>query len=395
MKDGIIRVLIYKKESELAPKGGPAGYLYNLREGLLSTAHPNVEISFLNGISGNSVTKKRTNIKLIDSMLAALYHRRLYSKIMDDSLPHIEKGVDFKNYDIIHFHSPYELYRVRDSIKDYKGKILLTCHTPIPYHQEVISKFTDIDMKVMDRLVTQLDTIDAFAFERADYLVFPCEYAEEAYIKHWEQYKTIKPQKQYKYVLTGIKPCVARVVSSEIRNKYGIPEDAFVFCYVGRHNEVKGYDDLKKMAEKILAKYSNVWFLIAGKEEPLRRINHERWIEVGWTNDPHSIIAASDTFILPNKETYFDLVMLEVLSLGIPVLATRTGGNKYFEKINDSGIVFYEDVDSGIEACSRIISFNKERVKEMGAANRRLFDGEFTLEHFTKNYIALYQDVAK
>ena len=43
-----------------------------------------------------------------------------------------------------------------------------------------------------------------------------------------------------------------------------------------------------------------------------------------WTNDPHSLINASDMFILPNKETYFDLIMLEVLSMGKIVLATNT-----------------------------------------------------------------------
>lgn len=69
-------------------------------------------------------------------------------------------------------------------------------------------------------------------------------------------------------------------------------------------------------------------------------LKDSRWKEVGWTNDSQSIIAASDVFVLPNRETYFDIIMLEVLSCGKIVIASRTGGNKYFEKIGAKG-VFY------------------------------------------------------
>ncbi len=49
--------------------------------------------------------------------------------------------------------------------------------------------------------------------------------------------------------------------------------------YVGRHNEIKGYADLKKMGEKLLNN-QNTYFLIAGKEEPMDWIIHTglRWV---------------------------------------------------------------------------------------------------------------------
>lgn len=78
-------------------------------------------------------------------------------------------------------------------------------------------------------------------------------------------------------------------------------------------------------------------------------------------------------FILPNRETYFDLVLLEVMSLGIPVLASYTGGNKYFEKINDSGIYFFKDMN---EAMKRIIEFsNMDRIEleKIGYKNKVIF----------------------
>ena len=99
-----------------------------------------------------------------------------------------------------------------------------------------------------------------------------------------------------------------KVNREDFRKKYGIPDNAFVISYAGRHNEIKGYADLKRLGEKLLAD-KNVYFLIAGKEEPMTGLKNDHWIEVGWTNDPHSLIAASDVFVLPN---HVQLVMPSV-----------------------------------------------------------------------------------
>lgn len=137
---------------------------------------------------------------------------------------------------------------------------------------------------------------------------------------------------EVKGFLTCSKASEVKVEKDEILKKYNIPKESFIITYFGRHNEVKGYDTLKKLGEKILEKYKDVYFLIAGKEEPLKGLNHKRWIEVGWTKDPHSIVNVANLYILPNKETYFDLALLEVLSLGIKSLLSDTGGNLYFKK---------------------------------------------------------------
>ena len=121
----------------------------------------------------------------------------------------------------------------------------------------------------------------------------------------------------------------------------------------------------------------------------MTRLKHPRWIEVGWTNDPHSIIAASDVFVLPNKETYFDLIMLEVLSLGTIVVASSTGGNKYFEKNGSSGIFTFKTVDG---ACEKVVSLShigNEEKKKLQDENRKLFENNFSLEVFGKKYVEL------
>jgi hypothetical protein len=42
---------------------------------------------------------------------------------------------------------------------------------------------------------------------------------------------------------------------------------------------------LLKLEKNYYMKTITYYFLIAGKEEPLKGIKNDRWIEVGWTND--------------------------------------------------------------------------------------------------------------
>lgn len=280
---------------------------------------------------------------------------------------------------------------MKDSLNNYIGKVLLTSHTPKPSHLEVYEdNITEKERKKYGKYYKKLNVIDEYAFSRADYIIFPCEEAEEPYFNRWKEYKNIKNnnKNKYRYVLTGIEKCKKNKERTEILKKYNIPENAFVISYVGRHNEVKGYDLLKEIGEEIL-KIDNVYILVAGNEGPLYAYKNEKWIEVGWTNDPYSIIASSDLFILPNKETYFDLVLLEVLSLGIPVLMTYTGGNKYFNNFKSNGIVYFNNKDEAITMIKKFLCMDKDEIKEIGKENEKLYEENFTCEIFAKNYMDL------
>ena len=155
----------------------------------------------------------------------------------------------------------------------------------------------------------------------------------------------------------------------------------------GRHAySIKGYDILKEIGEDILRKHDNVYFLIAGKEEPLQGLDNKRWIEVGWTDDPHSLIAASDVFVLPNRETYFDLVMLEVLSLGTIIVANNTGGNKYFSKTNTNGIILFNGIAEAVRQIETVMQIDMDSKNKMMESNKKLFNEQFSLDVFANNY---------
>lgn len=383
------KALIFYSEDSLKPAGGPAGYLYNLRLGLQSCKSDEVEVSFFDKAPRplrETVKKKNLIPKRIREFRRAVSDIR-YEKT---AYPVFE---EIQDYDMIHFHSTDAMFLSRKSLENYHGKVILTSHSPCVMHKEKLAWLNPFDYKLFKKKIDRIENIDTYAFERADYIIFPCPEAEEPYFNTWERYASIRDEKKLKYMTTGICKCSSKVSRSEFRRKYNIPEDAFVVSYVGRHNEIKGYADLKKLGEELLEN-KNIYFLVAGVEEPLSGLKHERWIEVGWTNDPHSLIAASDVFVLPNHETYFDLILLEVISLGIPVVLSETGGNKYFKQFQLTGMKFYSDLECAKRKILEVKEMNEGERQESIDGLFRLFENEFTVQSFTQRYLNILSAIA-
>lgn len=396
-----MKVLIYFDKNLLEPIGGPTGYLYNLHKEVLKE-----NVNFIDFLDNKKAKRKMFVKKIYKKLPKSIQKKYKDSKrnrnkynIIDMVFSNSHKNAicDLNKYDVVHFHNTLDMYMAKDSLESYNGKVIITSHSPKAFFKEIIEDRLSKEeyLKRKDEL-DKLEIMDEYAFNKAHYIMFPCEEAEEPYYNSWEKYADIKKRNidKYIYIPTGILPIEVNQSKEEIRKRYNIPQDAFVISYVGRHNVVKGYDQLKIIGEKILEKYANAYFLNAGTEKPLSGLNNKRWIEVGWTDKPYEIINASDLFILPNKETYFDLILLEVLSIGKAVLLTSTGGNKYFKQFSESGLFYYnyDDIDQALKQFDLIYNSN---TKELGSKNKKMFMNNFTIDIFTKKYVEVLKGIYK
>lgn len=370
-----MRVLIYKVESELAPVGGPLGYCFNIKEELKRRGI--TDIDFLPDIPKDNL--KSNSIKKYFSTFKKLVSGK-------------QTNFDFTKYDAIHFHSVKDFYQNRIALKNYKGKILFTMHSPVPFHMESNENIKK-HHKFLGLFLNKhaFSYMDKYVFDHADYIVLPCVEAEESYYFHWKAYKKIheRNKEKYRYIPTGIVGAKAKIDADEYRNSLGYSKDDFIVAYVGRHNEIKGYDRIINMAKKL--NNENIKFLVGGKEFPLKGPELSNWKEIGWTNDPYSLVNSANVFILPNRETYFDIVMLETLSLGKNSLISNTGGNKVIISKNVEGIYSFDNDDEGAQIISDLyekkISYlpNKDIVK--------LFKENYSIEIFVTNYLGLLNSV--
>ena len=152
-----------------------------------------------------------------------------------------------------------------------------------------------------------------------DDLIFPCPEALDPYSECFPECQKIIGSKKIIYILTGI----AKPIYGEDKI-LSIPQTSanrLKMVYVGHHNQVNGYDRLSRVIPPLLDSL-NGSILVAGRPGPLFAPSYPHWHEFGWTPIAPGLV---DVLLLRNTRTYFDLTALEAMTLGIPILASRTG----------------------------------------------------------------------
>lgn len=382
-----MKVLEFVNKNNVKPIGGPNGYVYNIINNLGSN---DVIIETLPAYEETFNFKKIIPNLFLD--LLRIFKERKKLKDLKKGLHHIE---NISSFDIIHFHSATDLMMCSNDLKSFNGKVVLTIHSPIPPHIEIYQDFYSKIMRFFGgkKRMKLYKRIIEEAFNLTDYIVYPCEEAEESYYELWEGYAELKKMnlEKFIYLPTGCVEKNPSISKENIRKELGLSDD-FLISYAGRHNTSKGYDLLidivKSVSEKIDFKV-----VVCGKEGPLFSPKLKNWYEVGWTNNAESYIFSSDVFVLPNRWTYFDLVFLEVLSLGKIIVASNTGGNKFFSKFNDCGIFLYNSLEEAEKYIRYVVNLSKEKKEEYEMKNKQLFIRFFNANNFSRRYCELYKDI--
>ena len=259
-----MKVLEFIRVSDLAPKGGPAGYLYNLFS--FKNRIDDEDILFLP--VPNSITKLEEKIyfKIRKSI-------GYIKDILNQRLP--IHNFELYDYDIVHFHSSLDMYSQKKKLDTFSGIVIFTSHSPkVSFKEFKEDIFTADEVAKNENMFCDLEYIDKYAFKRADYIIFPCPGAEEPYYHSWPKYAELRDEKKIRYIPTGILPVECKKTREEIRNELSIPQDAIVLSFVGRHNEVKGYDIL----QSIFSKLENVYVVCCGKIGNILPPKSDRWI---------------------------------------------------------------------------------------------------------------------
>ena len=121
-------------------------------------------------------------------------------------------------------------------------------------------------------------------------------------------------------------------------------------------------------------------------------LDHKDWIEHGWTQTPEDVVEASDVFVLPNRLTYFDLVLIEVLATGRIILAANNGGNRASAG-RSSGVVLFSGNRISSKRSNGFQRLPQGERSRMEENNQRLYHSEFHLEDFGRRYAAIVNTI--
>ena len=135
---------------------------------------------------------------------------------------------------------------------------------------------------------------------------------------------------------------------TEIRNKYDIPKDAFIFGYVGRITRDKGINELFEAFKKLTENNKSVYLLMIGHEEKDKNVDRDlyEWsktneyvIYTGFTNVVEKYMASMDCYVLPSYREGFGMGVIEAEAMGTPVIVTNIPGPIDAMRENETGLI--------------------------------------------------------
>lgn len=170
---------------------------------------------------------------------------------------------------------------------------------------------------------------------------------------------------------------------------------------VARMNtRAKNHSLLLRVAAKLRARMPDVQFVLVG-DGPLRA-DLEREAEtlglgaqvmfLGDRRDVPAVLAAVDISVLPSASESLSNVILESMAAGVPVVASRVGGNPELIAEDRGMLVPPNDEGAFCAALEQLLSDERLRAS-MGRCARNFAEEHFTIDHMRRRHEELYEEL--
>lgn len=393
----------------LRPGGGPRGYGLNLQQALaLVGAGETValltpaKLAGVVGSSGSFRPSKKFRIlqylpPWISGPLVALRTIDVLKKgfrYFGFSLDQI-KEVGTAQVVVFHDYRLASAY-LRLGIKHPGQKVLIMPHSPTDLTSELVENWRSYfgSSRIWPYIHRILAGIELKTLLSSDGLVAPCRSALDHYFQGVPGREAFLQLPVYE-IKTGVPELVARRGRNEVLAQWGVPPGSRVVGYFGRRHPHKGYDLFCRAAEMAYEKgYGSLIFVAAGRG-PLPSPTHlPNFRDLGYlTTELPDAVAAVDLVVVPNRVSYFDLFILEAMSLGKAILTSRIGGNLC---LGSPGVFFMDQLSAeGLLSAMVELMSEPRSLEEAGRANREVYEKHYGLRPFGERHLELAKTVLK
>ncbi|NOT39666.1 MAG: glycosyltransferase [Alphaproteobacteria bacterium] len=201
----------------------------------------------------------------------------------------------------------------------------------------------------------------------ADHVVFPAQTVRDSFVRLFGPLQgtaIVRPQGIYSSVVFD------NEAAQSVRSEFHLERATKLVVNVGYADLRKGVDLFCRAAQLICRSRSDVHFLWIGNVDPVVR----QWFDdrrafprvtfVGQRSDVGRLLSAADVFALTSREDPFPSVVLEALTIGLPIVAFDDGGGfvELLECEENARLVPYCDVEALAEAIEgQLNSIEQER----------------------------------
>jgi len=185
----------------------------------------------------------------------------------------------------------------------------------------------------------------------------------------------------------------------QFRRTMGLGDSQKVVTVVANLIPYKGHLDFLRAARLVKDGIPGARFCLVGEDRGIQkdleseaqnlRIR-ESVLFMGRRSDIPSLLAASDLFVLPSHEEGFSNVILEGMAAGLPVVATKVGGNS--EAVVDGMTGWLVPPQNPKVMAEKIVDLLKDphKARSWGEKGKERVKRFFTVEQMVEKHLALY-----
>lgn len=179
------------------------------------------------------------------------------------------------------------------------------------------------------------------------------------------------------------------------------PEHRIVGMVANLEHAVKGASYFVEAVPLIARRIPQARFLVLGEGRGraalMRRAEElgvsDRILFAGFRSDVHRLYPIMDVSVLTSLSEGLSMTILESMSFGLPVVATRVGGNAELVRHNESGLLVPpRDVSRFADAVVGVLG-DRQLGRSFGREGRRIVEQHFALQAVADRYELLYREV--
>lgn len=190
----------------------------------------------------------------------------------------------------------------------------------------------------------------------------------------------------------------------DVRAKLNIPNDGFIFTFVGRVVQDKGINELTHAFVRLTDEFKKCFLIIVGPDESEQnRISDEskqiinncpQIFAVGQQADIRPYLAASNALVLPSYREGFGMVLVEAGAMGVPSITTNIiGCNEVIIDGTNGSIIEPRDEDALLEQMRKWL-LNPALVDQYAKKAREMVEKRYEQKAVWRAYRSFYESVA-
>jgi sugar transferase (PEP-CTERM/EpsH1 system associated) len=192
-------------------------------------------------------------------------------------------------------------------------------------------------------------------------------------------------------------------IRQQLRNDFGWTANSFVIGTVGRVVAIKDQKTLFAAAEVLAGAGIDVQVLLVGTGPELNNLRRDvaampnlggRVHFVGASSQVNELLNVMDAFVLPSLNEGMSNTLLEAMATGLPVVATRVGGNPEILDNDRCGWLFTPRDVGGLAERLTKLAKNAAMRQALGAGARQRIAEAFDINLMIEKYRRLYLETA-